>query len=269
MSVNGTVFESNTAWNGGAIVNDGGTFVLSNSKLKFNRAQQSGGAICVTKDGDQGGASLTVASTYFSNDAALPGQGDDISKNNGTTVTFISCNGAEIPMTDCFTLPPLPTCSWTGLQAAIAGGSSSSSGGGALEITLALLFDTSDYQQQITIPRGANITILGQGAVLDAAGKGRFFNMPANASLALDSLTLRNVSLLFSIRDQQHFSPEWFHVRAPYAGKTYKRAGFHAPYTTERGCHLCRKRQQSRSEQFQLHVQHCRLGQCSVFVFHM
>ena len=75
---------------------------------------------------------------------------------------------------------------WTDLGAVIK-----TSTVGAVVITLALPFDTSDYATQIDILAGANVTILGQGAVLDAARKGRFFYVPASASLALDSLTLQ------------------------------------------------------------------------------
>ena len=80
---------------------------------------------------------------------------------------------------------------WTELGTVI----NESSTGGALEITLAAGFDTSDYKAQITIPQGANVTIVGKGHVLDAAGKGRFFSVPAGASLALDSLTLQHGSI--------------------------------------------------------------------------
>jgi hypothetical protein len=76
---------------------------------------------------------------------------------------------------------------WTELGTVIK-----SSTGGTLEITLAAGFDTRDYKEQITIPQGANVTILGRGPVLDAAGNGRFFSVPAGASLALDSLTLQH-----------------------------------------------------------------------------
>jgi hypothetical protein len=37
-----------------------------------------------------------------------------------------------------------------------------------------------------------NVTIHGNGAVLDAAQQGQFFNVNSGATLALDHLTLRN-----------------------------------------------------------------------------
>ena len=80
---------------------------------------------------------------------------------------------------------------WTKLGTVI----NESSTGGALEITLAAGFDTGDYKAEIDIPKGANVTILGQGHVLDAAEKGgRFFSVFNGASLALDSMTLQNGS---------------------------------------------------------------------------
>jgi predicted outer membrane repeat protein len=85
-----------------------------------------------------------------------------------------------------------PTClvnSWIELGTTIK-----ISAGGTLEITLAPDFNTSDYQQRITVPAGANVTIFGQGAVMDAARKGWFFDVPEGASLMLDSMTLQNGS---------------------------------------------------------------------------
>jgi hypothetical protein len=49
-----------------------------------------------------------------------------------------------------------------------------------------------DYGSEITIPTGANVTIHGNGVVLDAAQKGRLFKVSAGATLALDHLVLRN-----------------------------------------------------------------------------
>jgi hypothetical protein len=78
--------------------------------------------------------------------------------------------------------------SWVGIATAVKG-----AGGCALEIKLTLPF-TSDYSSQITIPSNTNITIRGNGAVLDASQKGRFFNVTNDASLTLHSLTLQNGS---------------------------------------------------------------------------
>jgi hypothetical protein len=57
-------------------------------------------------------------------------------------------------------------------------------------ITLDAGFDCN-YDSEITILHGTNITIHGNGAVLDAAHKGRFFNVKSGAALALDHLVLR------------------------------------------------------------------------------
>jgi hypothetical protein len=51
---------------------------------------------------------------------------------------------------------------------------------------------TCDYGSQITVSAGTNVTIRGNGAVLDAAKKGRFFSVTSGAALALDHLVLQN-----------------------------------------------------------------------------
>jgi hypothetical protein len=51
---------------------------------------------------------------------------------------------------------------------------------------------TCDYGSQITVSADTNVTIRGNGAVLDAAKQGRFFNVPSGAALALDHLVLQN-----------------------------------------------------------------------------
>jgi hypothetical protein len=79
--------------------------------------------------------------------------------------------------------------SWVGIATAVEGAE-----GCALEIKLTLPF-TSDYSSQITIPTKTNVTIRGNGAVLDASQKGRFFSVTPGASLALHSLTLQNGSV--------------------------------------------------------------------------
>lgn len=53
-------------------------------------------------------------------------------------------------------------------------------------------FNCSDYDSQIVIGNGVDVTILGNGAVLDAARNGRFFQVNSGASLSLSSLTLQN-----------------------------------------------------------------------------
>ena len=51
---------------------------------------------------------------------------------------------------------------------------------------------TCDYGSQITVSAGTNVTIRGNGAVLDAAKQGRFFTVPFGAALALDHVVLQN-----------------------------------------------------------------------------
>ena len=51
---------------------------------------------------------------------------------------------------------------------------------------------TCDYGSQITVSAGTNVTIHGNGAVLDASRKGRFFTVPSGAALALNHLVLQN-----------------------------------------------------------------------------
>ena len=51
---------------------------------------------------------------------------------------------------------------------------------------------TCGYDSQITVSAGTNVTIHGNGAVLDASRKGRFFTVPSGAALALDHMVLQN-----------------------------------------------------------------------------
>jgi hypothetical protein len=74
--------------------------------------------------------------------------------------------------------------SWTGIRGAIPNS-------GAVTMTLAPGF-TCNYDSQIDVPTGTNVTIHGSGAVLDAAKQGRFFNVGYGATLALDHLVLQN-----------------------------------------------------------------------------
>ena len=74
--------------------------------------------------------------------------------------------------------------SWTDLDKAIPSS-------GLATIMLGSAFDCN-YDSQIAIPAGTNVTIHGNGAVLDAAKKGRFFTVPPGAALALDHLVLQN-----------------------------------------------------------------------------
>jgi hypothetical protein len=54
---------------------------------------------------------------------------------------------------------------------------------------------TCDYDSEIPIPTGTNVTIHGNGVVLDAAQKGRFFSVYSGGTLALDHLTLQHGSV--------------------------------------------------------------------------
>jgi hypothetical protein len=81
---------------------------------------------------------------------------------------------------------------WTGLSKSIKNIPSSGSATFALDVDS----DCSDYDSEIPIPTGTNVTIHGNGAVLDAAQKGgRFFNVGSGAALALDHLTLQHGSV--------------------------------------------------------------------------
>jgi hypothetical protein len=62
---------------------------------------------------------------------------------------------------------------------------------GSVTMTLAPNFGC-DYGSEIAIPAGTNVTIHGNGAVLDASQKGRFFTVPSGATLALDHLVLQH-----------------------------------------------------------------------------
>jgi hypothetical protein len=74
--------------------------------------------------------------------------------------------------------------SWTDLDKAIPIS-------GLATIMLGSAFDCN-YDSQIAIPAGTNVTIHGNGAVLDAAKKGRFFTVPSGAALALHHLVFQN-----------------------------------------------------------------------------
>ena len=52
------------------------------------------------------------------------------------------------------------------------------------------LFDCN-YDSQIEVKAGTNVTVLGNGVVLDAVDNGRLFNVAAGASLTLHQLTLQ------------------------------------------------------------------------------
>jgi hypothetical protein len=71
---------------------------------------------------------------------------------------------------------------------------------GSATIALDAAFNCSDYERKIVIPTGTNVTILGNGAVLDAAQKGGFFVVLRGAALALDHLVLRHGSARGTVR---------------------------------------------------------------------
>ena len=76
-----------------------------------------------------------------------------------------------------------PCSSWTDLKSIISSADNAT-------VTLDPAF-TSNYDSEITIS-GKKLIIFGNGAVIDAGGKGRMFNLANGASLELHSLTLQN-----------------------------------------------------------------------------
>jgi hypothetical protein len=69
-------------------------------------------------------------------------------------------------------------------------------GSGSATFALDADFDGSDCASEIPIRGGGtNVTIHGNGAVLDAAQNGRFFSVSSGATLALDHLTLQHGSV--------------------------------------------------------------------------
>jgi hypothetical protein len=88
-------------------------------------------------------------------------------------------------------LDDLSPTAWTDLGTSIKKIPSSGSATFALDVD----FDCSGYDSAITIPTGTNVTIHGNGAVLDAAQQGRFFNVGYGTTLALDHLTLQRGSV--------------------------------------------------------------------------
>ena len=76
--------------------------------------------------------------------------------------------------------------SWTGIRNSIP------TSGPATIVLGAATFNCDDYDSQITIPTGTSVTIHGNNATLDAAQKGRFFQVNSGAALALDHLVLQN-----------------------------------------------------------------------------
>jgi hypothetical protein len=66
---------------------------------------------------------------------------------------------------------------------------------------------------EIRIPGGTNVTIHGNGAVLDAAQKrgvhrGRFFNVDSGGTLALDHLTLQHGSVSDNVSASRRCQPK-------------------------------------------------------------
>jgi predicted outer membrane repeat protein len=104
--------------------------------------------------------------------------------------------------------------SWAALKVAVQGA-------GSTPLTITVpgpdgLFDCDDYDSEIEVKAGANITVLGNGVVLDAATKGRLFNVAAGASLTLHQLTLQQG------RACLHVSPH------DYGGAVYNAGEFRA-----------------------------------------
>ena len=85
--------------------------------------------------------------------------------------------------------PGPPKCvvkahSWTELRALCEASGS---------IVLSASFDSADYDSSyIDINNNRSISIVGNGAVLDARKKGNFFHVSSGSSLTLESITLQN-----------------------------------------------------------------------------
>lgn len=89
---------------------------------------------------------------------------------------------AALSVANVTVLQNIPT--WAHLAAAMA-----TSG----TYTLAPSFSMDGYSGNgIHLNQGVDVTILGQGAVLDASRKGQFFNIDGGASLNLKDLTLQH-----------------------------------------------------------------------------
>jgi hypothetical protein len=99
--------------------------------------------------------------------------------------------GERLRITTQAGLDSLSPAAWTGLSESITNIPSSGSATFSLDVD----FDCSDYASEIPIRAGTNVTIHGNGAVLDAAQQGRFFNVDSGATLALDHLTLQHGSV--------------------------------------------------------------------------
>ena len=116
----------------------------------------------------------------------LQHRGNDIAADGVAAVTFIGCDREKYPMAQGGVLPRYPTecpATWAELRAACQ-----QSGTIALQ---AGPFDMADYDQCIALTNKQTITIVGNGAVLDARKKGIFFYVNSG-SLTLDSITLEN-----------------------------------------------------------------------------
>jgi hypothetical protein len=66
--------------------------------------------------------------------------------------------------------------------------------------TLATSFAMGGYTRHISIT--GDVTVLGNGAVLDAMAKGRFFDIRGYASLTLEDLTLQHGAVTDQTVDQ-------------------------------------------------------------------
>ena len=64
--------------------------------------------------------------------------------------------------------------------------------------TLVPGFSMNGYGGWMGVQKGVNVTVLGQGAVLDASSKGHFFWIHSGASLTLKDLTLQHGSNVVS-----------------------------------------------------------------------
>jgi hypothetical protein len=83
---------------------------------------------------------------------------------------------------------------------------------------LAPAFSMDGYTgNSIQLKQGVDVTVLGQGAVLDASNQGRFFNIDSGASLTLKDLTLQHGNGQVSGRRSVHAALALQRGRAPAA----------------------------------------------------
>jgi hypothetical protein len=113
----------------------------------------------------------------------------------GAAPDALSVGGARqvTAVTNVTALQNLPT--WAHLATAMA-----TSG----TYTLAPGFSMDGYSgTRIELTQGIDVTVLGQGAVLDASNKGKFFSIDSGASLTLKDLTLQHGHMVSGCRSMR------------------------------------------------------------------